>query len=66
MKLTTVLILGILLISLAGCKDKIEPGTAKVERPVVAGVSTMTVQISQAGRFHDATATVTAEGFLRG
>ncbi|MBE9519847.1 MAG: efflux RND transporter periplasmic adaptor subunit [Proteobacteria bacterium] len=61
MKITTVLSLGILLLSLAGCKDKIEPGTAKVERPVVAGVSTMTVQISEAGRFHDATATVTAK-----
>ena len=61
MKKITVLILGILLISLGGCKDKIKPGTAKVDRPTVSGVSTMTVELTQAGRYHDATATVTAK-----
>ena len=61
MKITTVLILGILLIPLGGCKNKIEPGTAKVDRPTVSGVSTMTVELTQTGRFHDSTATVTAK-----
>jgi len=61
MKKITVLILGILLISLGGCKDKIEPGTAEVDRPTVSGVSTMTVELTQTGRYHDATATVTAK-----
>lgn len=61
MKITTVLILGILLIPLGGCKNKIEPGTAKVDRPTVSGVSTMTVELNQTGHFHDSTATVTAK-----
>ncbi len=61
MKKITILILGILLISLGGCKDKIKPGTAKVDRPTVSGVSTMTVELTQTGRYHDATATVTAK-----
>ena len=61
MKITTVLILGILLIPLEGCKNKIEPGTAKVDRPTVSGVSTMTVELTQTGRVHDSTATVTAK-----
>jgi len=60
-KITTVLILGILLIPLGGCKNKIEPGTAKVDRPTVSGVSTMTVELTQTGRVHDSTATVTAK-----
>ncbi len=61
MKKITILILGILLISLGGCKDKIKPGTAKVDRPTISGVSTMTVELTQTGRYHDATATVTAK-----
>jgi len=61
MKITTLLILGILLISVGGCRNKIEPGTAKVDRPTVSGVSTMTVELIQTGRYHDATATVTAK-----
>lgn len=51
---------GLVMLLLTSCRDKIEPGTAHVERPTVAGLSTMTVATEQASLFHEATATVQA------
>jgi len=56
-----IIIAGLLLLSLTGCRDKIEPGAASVERPVVSGVPTKTVTLDKVALFHEATATVEAE-----
>ncbi|MGW8161425.1 MAG: efflux RND transporter periplasmic adaptor subunit [Desulfobulbales bacterium] len=50
-----------LIFTAAGCRDKIEPGTAEVERPSVTGVATMVIEPHPIPLFHEATATVTAE-----
>jgi RND family efflux transporter MFP subunit len=51
----------LLVLALPGCKDKIEPGTATVERPTVSGVSTMEVGFDTTTLFHETMATVAAE-----
>ena len=51
----------ILLLFPAGCKDKIEPGTAKVERPIISDAATMKVKLETVELFHEATATVFPE-----
>jgi len=61
MKKTWVVVAGLLLLAMTGCRDKIEPGTATVERPTVSGVTTMELALVRTTRFHEATATVTAE-----
>lgn len=62
MKKTGILIAaGLLILALTGCQDKIEPGTAAVERPTVSGIATMEIKLDTAEFFHTATATVTPE-----
>jgi RND family efflux transporter MFP subunit len=57
----TVVIAGILLLATAGCRDKIEPGTARIDRPTISGATTMEIGLERLPLFHEATATVTAE-----
>jgi multidrug resistance efflux pump len=61
MKKTWVVAAVLFLLAMTGCRDKIEPGTATVERPTVSGVTTMEIALVGTTRFHEATATVTAE-----
>ena len=61
MNKTQVVVAGLLMLAMTGCKDKIEPGTAAVERPTVSGVTTMQIKLDRATLFHEAAATVTAE-----
>ena len=61
MNKTRIFLAGLLILALSGCKDKIEPGTATVERPTVSGVTTMEIQLDRTPLFHEATATVSAE-----
>jgi RND family efflux transporter MFP subunit len=51
----------LLMLSPAGCRDRIEPGSAKVERPFISDAATMEVKITSVELFHEATATVTPE-----
>jgi RND family efflux transporter MFP subunit len=62
MKKTGILIGAALLMLLpTGCKDRIEPGTAKVERPIISNAATMAVKLGTVELFHEATATVSPE-----
>ncbi len=61
MNKTRVVVAGLLILAMTGCRDKIEPGTAAVKRPTVTGVTTMQIQLDRTTLFHEATATVTAE-----
>jgi len=61
MNMTRIVVAGFLILALTGCKDKIEPGTASIERPKVSGVTTMEIGLDRTALFHEATATVTAE-----
>jgi RND family efflux transporter MFP subunit len=61
MNKTTVVLAGFFLLAMAGCRDKIEPGTATVTREAVSGVKTMQAELSQTTLFHEASATVTPE-----
>jgi len=61
MNKTRVVVAGLLILILTGCKDKIEPGTATMERPTVSGVSTLKIGLNKTTLFHEATATVAAE-----
>ena len=45
----------------AGCRDRIEPGSAGVERPVISDVATMDVNRGSVELYHEATATVVPE-----
>jgi len=56
-----VIITGLLMLALTGCRDKIEPGSAPVERPTVSGVATQKIEVAKATLFHEATATVKAD-----
>lgn len=49
------------ILALTGCRDKIEPGTATVARPVVSGIPTMEIVLDRVDLFHEAMATVSAE-----
>jgi len=51
----------LLMLLSAGCKDRIEPGSARVERPVISDVATMNVKRSSVELFHETTATVSPE-----
>lgn len=51
----------LLMLVLTGCKDRIEPGTARVERPTISDVATLEVKIETVQFFHEATATVSPE-----
>jgi RND family efflux transporter MFP subunit len=57
----TVIVAGLLILATTGCRDKIEPGTATVERPTVSGVSTLKTELDKIPLVHEAVATVTAE-----
>ena len=62
MKKTGILLGAALLMLLpTGCKDRIEPGTAKVERPILSDAATMAVKLGTVELFHEATATVSPE-----
>jgi RND family efflux transporter MFP subunit len=61
MNKTRVVVAGLLILAMTGCKDKIEPGTATVDRPTVSGVATMEIGLDRTVLLHEATATVTAE-----
>jgi RND family efflux transporter MFP subunit len=62
MKKTGILLGAALLMLLpTGCKDRIEPGTAKVERPILSDAATMAVKLETVELFHEATATVSPE-----
>ncbi len=61
MNKTGVVVAGLLILAITGCKDKIEPGTAAVERPTISGVTTMETGLAKTTLFHEATATVTPE-----
>jgi RND family efflux transporter MFP subunit len=61
MKKTRVVVAGLLILAVTGCKDKIEPGAVTVERPTVTGVTTMQIALDRTPLFHEAAATVTAE-----
>jgi len=58
---TIAVVAGFLILALTGCRDKIEPGTATVARPVVSDVTTMEIVLDSAVLFHEAMATVTAK-----
>jgi RND family efflux transporter MFP subunit len=51
----------LLMLSPAGCGDRIEPGSAPVERPIISGVATMEVKLASVELVHEATATVSPE-----
>lgn len=51
----------LLMLFSVGCKDRIEPGSAKVERPIIADAPTMEVKLESVALFHEATATVSPE-----
>jgi len=55
------LTVGLLILAVTGCKDRIEPGTAAVNRPVLSGAETLKVGFEKVPLFHEATATVVAE-----
>ena len=61
MKTIMVVVAGLLMLAMTGCKDKIEPGSATVERPIASGVTTMPILMEKAVLFHEAAATVAAE-----
>jgi len=61
MNKTGILIAGLLMLISAGCEDKIEPGTAAVERPTVTGRPTMEIGFTRTTLFHETVATVAAE-----
>jgi RND family efflux transporter MFP subunit len=47
-----------MVLAMAGCKDRIEPGSATVARPAVSGIATMTAEWQKTPLYHEATATV--------
>ena len=51
----------LLVLALTGCRDKIEPGSVAVERPIVTGVPTMEISLAPTTIYRENTATVTAE-----
>lgn len=55
-----IVVAGMLVLAMAGCKDRIEPGSVTVERPTVSGVTTMTAEWRKTPLYHEATATVMA------
>ncbi len=55
------LIAGLLILAVAGCQDRIKPGTAEVKRPIISEAATMEVRFEKVDLFHEATATVAAE-----
>ncbi len=61
MNMTRIFFAGLFLLALTGCRDKIEPGTAEVQRQTVSGVTTMEIGLDRTAFFHEAMATVTAE-----
>jgi RND family efflux transporter MFP subunit len=61
MNKTRVVVAGLLILAMTGCKDKIEPGTSTVERPTVTDVTTIQLKLNRTPLFHEATATVTPE-----
>jgi len=62
MKNTGILIAAaLLLLAPAGCNDRIEPGSAKVERPIISDAAIMKVKLESVKLFHNATATVSPE-----
>jgi RND family efflux transporter MFP subunit len=61
MNKTGIIVAGLFMLALIGCNDKIEPGTATVQRPKISGVTTMEIGLDKTTLFHEATATVSAE-----
>ena len=61
MKNAGILAAALLMLSLAGCSDRIEPGSAKVERPIISDAATMEVELETVKLFHEATTTVSPE-----
>jgi RND family efflux transporter MFP subunit len=51
----------LLMLSQTGCRDRIEPGSAKVERPIISDAATMDVKLETVKLFHEATTTVSPE-----
>ncbi len=60
MKSRVIAVAGMLVLAMAGCKDRIEPGSVTVARPVISGVKTMMAEWHKTPLYHEATATVTA------
>jgi len=56
-----ILTIGLLILAVTGCKDRVEPETAEIPRPVITHVETLKVALEKVPLFHEATATVTAE-----
>jgi len=61
MNKTGLIAAALLVLTLTGCQDKIEPGTATVARPVVSGATTTVVGLDKTTLFHETMATVTPE-----
>ncbi len=56
-----ILTIGLLILALTGCKDRVEPETAEMNRPVISRAETLKLALENVSLFHEATATVTAE-----
>lgn len=60
-KIVKVLVIAVLSLVAAGCRDKIGPGTAEVKRPVVSGVQTGEVIAADVDEYYESSATVKAK-----
>ncbi|MBU0909150.1 MAG: efflux RND transporter periplasmic adaptor subunit [Proteobacteria bacterium] len=60
-KIAKVLIVAVLSLVAAGCRDKIGPGTAEVKRPVVSGVQSTEIAASEIDNYYESSATVKAK-----
>lgn len=61
MNKTGLIVAGFLMLAVTGCNDRIEPGTATVERPKISGVSTLEIELARTPLFYETMATVAAE-----
>lgn len=58
---TRLIVAGLLILAMTGCRDKIEPGTVALERPTVSGVSTMKISLAETTLYRETMATVAPE-----